>query len=41
MFLAALCNVNNSPQASLDQTETNEAINSVQLLLIDIQIRNI
>ena len=33
MFLAALCNVNNSPQASLDQTETNEAINSVQLFI--------
>ena len=30
MFMAALCNVNNSPQVSLDQSETNEAINSVQ-----------
>ena len=30
MFMAAICNVNNSPQLSLDQTETNEAINSVQ-----------
>ena len=33
MFMAALCNVNNSPQPSLDQTETNEAINSVQLFI--------
>ena len=33
MFLAALCNVNNSPEASLDQTETNEAINSVQVFI--------
>jgi outer membrane protein assembly factor BamD len=33
MFMAALCNVNNSPQLSLDQTETNEAITSVQMFI--------
>lgn len=33
MFQSALCNVNNSPGASLDQTETNEAINSIQLFI--------
>jgi len=30
MFLTAMCNVNNSPSWSLDQTETYEALNSVQ-----------
>ncbi len=33
MFKAALCNVQNSPQVSLDQAETNEAINSVQMFI--------
>jgi len=33
MFQAALCNVNNSPGPSLDQTETNEAINSIQIFI--------
>ena len=33
MFTAALCNVNNSPEPSLDQSETNEAINSVQMFI--------
>ena len=33
MFMAALCNVNNSPEPSLDQSETYEAINSVQLFI--------
>lgn len=33
MFMSALCNVNNSPQSSLDQSETNEAINSIQLFI--------
>ena len=33
MFMSALCNVKNSPQHSLDQSETNEAINSVQLFI--------
>lgn len=30
LFLTAMCNVNNSPKWSLDQTETYEALNSVQ-----------
>ncbi|MDB2408363.1 outer membrane protein assembly factor BamD [Crocinitomicaceae bacterium] len=33
MFMAALCNVNNSPQPTLDQSETNEAINSIQMFI--------
>jgi len=30
LFLSAMCNVNNSPKWSLDQTETYEALNAVQ-----------
>jgi len=33
MFQSVLCNVNNSPEPSLDQTETNEAINSIQIFI--------
>lgn len=33
MFLAAMCKVKNSPETALDQTETEEAINAVQLFV--------
>ena len=33
MFMAAMCKVKNSPQSSLDQTETEEAINAVQVFV--------
>ncbi len=33
MFLVAMCKVKNSPQLSLDQSETEEAINAVQIFV--------
>ena len=33
MFLVAMCKVKNSPQSALDQTETEEAINAVQIFV--------
>jgi outer membrane protein assembly factor BamD len=33
MFLAAMCKVQNSPELSLDQTETEDAINAVQIFV--------
>ena len=33
MFLAAMCKVKNSPESSLDQSETEEAINAVQVFV--------
>jgi outer membrane protein assembly factor BamD len=33
LFMSAMCNVKNSPKTSLDQAETKEAINEIQLFL--------
>ena len=33
MFLAAMCKVRNSPEIALDQTETEDAINAVQVFV--------